>query len=87
MIILCTPDSVKRNWIHFEAGAAVVLDRKVGPLCFAGLNAGALPTPLNYICSQAIDSGDAEKFRKYFQGLLKEIGEKIGGDIPEINAT
>jgi hypothetical protein len=82
MIILCSPDSVERKWIHFEAGAATILDRKIIPICFAGLNPGALPSPLNFIRRQAIDSDDAEKLKQHFEILVREIGEHTKGNGP-----
>ena len=85
MIILCTPESVKRPWINFEAGAAVILDKRIGPICFAGLSAGELPPPLNFIRRQAIDNTNEKKFSGYFEGLLKDIADKIGIDNPIAN--
>lgn len=81
MIVLCTPESVKRPWINFETGAAVILEKRIGPVCFSGLTAGGLPTPLTYIRSQAMDCSNDEKFRKHFEILLKEISDRIGGPI------
>lgn len=78
MVILCSPDSVERKWIYFEAGAAAVLDRKIIPICFAGLNAGGLPSPLNYIRSQAIDTDDEKRFKKHFDVFIDEISDNIG---------
>lgn len=85
MIILCSPDSVERKWIHFEAGAATILDRKIIPICFACLTPGALPSPLNFIRSQAIESDDPEKLRQHFEILVKEIADKIEVDNPVAN--
>ncbi len=86
MIILCSPDSVERKWIHFEAGAAVALDRKIIPLCFAGLSAGALPSPLNYIRRQAIDSDDGERLKQHFEIFFREITEysQVDRPIPDV---
>jgi len=78
MMLLCTPESVKRPWINFEAGAAVILEKQIGPVCFAGLTAGGLPAPLTYIRSQAMDCSNDDKFRKHFEILLKEIADQIG---------
>ncbi len=81
MIILCSVDSVEKRWIHFEAGAAVALDKKIVPLCFAGLSAGALPSPLNYIRRQAIDGDDAERLKQHFDILTREIAEHLQADL------
>ena len=82
MIILCSHESVERKWIHFEAGAATALGKKTVPLCFAGLSAGALPSPLNYIRAQAIDSDDADRLKQHFEILTKEIAEYLQADLP-----
>ena len=82
MIILCSPDSVKRYYIYFEAGAAAILDKKIIPLCFAGQSPGALPTPLDHIRKQAIDSDDAEKLQQHFEILVKEIAKHTTGNGP-----
>jgi|GEM_PF-1100132 hypothetical protein len=85
MIILCSPKSVERKWIHFEAGAAAGLDRKIIPLCFAGLSPGQLPSPLDQIQLQAIDSEDADKFQQHFEILMGEISKYIQVDRPLLN--
>jgi len=82
MIILCSPESVERKWVYFEAGAAKALRKKIIPLCFAGLSAGALPSPLNYLRAQAIDSDDAERLKQHFEILTKEIAEYLQADLP-----
>lgn len=84
MIILCTPESVKRPWINFEAGAATILRKKVGPICFAGQTVGRLPSPLNYIRSQAIDCSDDESFEQYFKIFLRMIATHIGEPVPRV---
>jgi len=85
MIILCTPDSVKRPWINFEAGAAMILDKDIGPICFGGQNAGGLPSPLNYIRSQAIDCSDDVSFQKHFNKFIEMIAGQIRVSVPDVN--
>jgi Mn-dependent DtxR family transcriptional regulator len=85
MISLCSPESVKRPWINFEAGGAVMDYKKIGPICFAGQTAGNLPSPLNYIRSQAIDTTDFEKFKKNFDSLIQDIAHHIGIESPTAN--
>jgi hypothetical protein len=85
MIILCSPDSVKRYYIYFEAGAAAILGRTIIPLCFGGQSPGALPTPLDHIRAQAIDSDDTAKLQQHFKILVKDIANKIGVDNPVAN--
>lgn len=85
MIILCTPASIERKWIYFEAGAAAVLGRKIIPICFAGLNIGALPSPLSYVRSQAIDTEDSERLKKHFEIFIQEIAKQISGKGPMLD--
>lgn len=85
MIILCSPLSVKRPWINFEAGAATILGKSIGPICFAGQTAGNLPSPLNYIRSQAVDLTDHEKFKQYFDGLLNGVAHELKTETPNLN--
>jgi len=85
MIILCSPSSVQRPWINFEAGAATILEKSIGPICFAGQNAGNLPSPLNYIRSQAVDLTDREKFKQYFDGLLNGVAHQLKTETPNVN--
>jgi len=85
MIILCTPESVKRPWINFEAGAATLLEKNVGPICFAGQKVGQLPSPLNYIRSQAIDCSDDESFEQHFKKFIETIATQIGVSAPTID--
>jgi len=84
MVILCTPESVKRPWINFEAGAATLLEKNVGPICFSGQKVGQLPSPLNYIRSQAIDCADDENFEQQISKFIKIISKNVGMPVPEI---
>ena len=56
-IVLCSPHSVLRPWINFEAGAGFVRDVEVVPACHSGLAPGNLPSPLNFL--QAMSLNDA----------------------------
>jgi hypothetical protein len=85
MIILCSPQSVERKWIYFDAGAAAILGRKIIPLCFGGLNPGMLPSPLDQIQKQAIDGHDAGKLQQYFEILIKEIAGQTNENRPILN--
>jgi hypothetical protein len=85
MIILCAPDSVKRPWINFEAGAATILDKKIGPICFGGLNPGSLPSPLSFIRSHAINCSDNQNFKKHFDKIIDTIAHEIEVSSPKTN--
>jgi hypothetical protein len=53
LISMLSPDSVKRPWINFEAGAAWMRNAKVIPVCFGGLTIDRLPKP--YSSLQAVE--------------------------------
>jgi TIR domain len=48
-VIICSPISVMRPWINFEAGAGWVRDIPVVPLCHSGIQPANLPLPLNLL--------------------------------------
>lgn len=47
MIVLCSPRSVDRTWVNFEAGAGFGRQVEVVPVCHGGLRAADLPLPLS----------------------------------------
>jgi hypothetical protein len=85
MIILCTPDSVEARWINFEAGAAAILGKNIGPICFGGQSVGDLPTPLNHLRPQGIDFSDAEGSQEKFQKFIEWVAGKIDTPVPQID--
>lgn len=46
-LVLCSPTSIRRPWIHFEAGAAWIRGVRIIPLCHGGLTVSDLPLPLS----------------------------------------
>lgn len=46
-VILCSPESVARPWIQFEAGAAQIRGIPIIPICHSGLTPAQLPVPLS----------------------------------------
>jgi hypothetical protein len=82
MIILCSPDSVKRHYIYFEVGGAAILEREIIPLCFEGQNPGDLPKPLDHLRRQAIDCEERKKLEEHFKILLQTIASKISVPVP-----
>jgi len=50
-IVVCSPVSVKRPWVNFEAGAAWIRDIPVIPLCHSGMSPSELPVPLSLLQS------------------------------------
>ena len=74
-LILCSPQSVKRPWINFEAGAGWIRDIPVIPLCHSGMEPGKLPVPLNLLQSAKID--DISSLKLIFHVLASAIGANI----------
>ncbi len=64
-IVLCSPLSVGRPWINFEAGGGWVREIPVVPLCHSGLTPGELPIPLKTLQGgQISQKPDIEKLFK-----------------------
>jgi TIR domain len=76
MIVLCSPDSVKRPWINFEAGAAWIREIPVAPVCHTGMQPSGLPVPLNLL--QAIDASREQDW----EGLYRTIAGRLDSTIP-----
>lgn len=80
-IILCSPESVKRPWINFEAGAGWIRDIPVIPLCHSGMEPSLLPIPLNML--QAARISEISSLKLIFPVLAESIGSKT----PNIDLT
>lgn len=80
-LILCSPKSVKRPWINFEAGAGWIKDIPVIPLCHSGMEPAQLPTPLNLL--QAAKISEISSLKLIFPVLAQAIGAKT----PKIDFT
>lgn len=74
-IIVCSPKSVERPWINFEAGAGWIRDIDVIPLCHSGMEPANLPVPLNLL--QAGKATEESSLKGIFQTLANTIGSKI----------
>lgn len=62
MIVMCSPVSVTRSWINFEAGAGWVRGIPVIPMCHSGMEPGRLPVPLNTLQGGMLsDKTDVQK--------------------------
>ncbi|VVS91426.1 toll/interleukin-1 receptor domain-containing protein [Desulfoluna spongiiphila] len=79
LLLLCSPDSIHRPWINFEAGCGWAKAIPVIPICYGGLNKGELPPPINAL--QALDFNE-ELPEKLFQALITHL--KIAR-LPRIN--
>lgn len=80
MLLLCSPVSIGRPWINFEAGAGWARKIPVAPLCHSGLRPAGLPVPLNML--QAIEANSEAKLAD----LFKMIASKLNSNTPAVDA-
>ena len=80
MIIVCTPESIARPWINFEAGSGWVKNIDVIPLCCAGLTKRELKYSIAIFQCVEFNSDD-------IKGILKSIANILNCDTPELNNT
>lgn len=73
-VILCSPQSIRRPWINFEAGAGWVRDIPVIPLCHSGIEPSQLPMPLNLL--QAAKAAEVSSLKLIFPVLANALGAK-----------
>lgn len=73
-IILCSPKSIKRPWINFEAGAGWIRDIPVIPFCHSGMKPSLLPMPLNLL--QAANANEISSLKLLFPVLAHALGSK-----------
>jgi len=73
-IIICSPISIKRPWINFEAGAGWIRDIPVIPLCHSGIEPSRLPLPLNLL--QGANLNDSSSLKLLLPVLSKAIDSK-----------
>lgn len=78
-LILCSPESISRPWIHYEAGAAGVRGIPTVPLCHSGLRHEQLPVPLSE--AQGIHLDDPAGIR----ALYSALAAKLGSNVPSVD--
>lgn len=74
-ISLCSPVSIKRPWINFEAGASWIRKIPVIPICHSGLQKGKLPIPLALL--QSVDADNQSDLVGMFSMLTQILGATI----------
>lgn len=78
-IIIASPQSVKRPWVNFEAGAGWVRSVPVIPLCHSGMEPSKLPFPLKTF--QGATATKDEELRL----ILPVLAEAINSGVPKID--
>lgn len=72
VLLLCSPSSIKRPWISFEAGWAWSKRVALAPICHSGLSITELPRPL--ASRQAVNLQEADSFSRLIRALGKHHG-------------
>lgn len=73
ILLLCSPESIYRPWINFEAGCGWAQNKPVIPICYGGLTKGNLPPPINAL--QALDFNKSIP-EKLFSSLMSHLDIK-----------
>jgi TIR domain len=76
-VILCSPESIRRPWINFEAGAAWMQNVPLIPVCHAGLLPRDLKIPLSL--KHGVSLTDSNGLRRVY----KRVAKIIECDMPE----
>lgn len=79
MLILCSPQSVGRPWINFEAGAGWTRGIDVVPICHSGMSPNALPIPIQLL--QGMQATEKKKLHEVFE----LVARKLGSSVPKVN--
>jgi len=72
LLILCSPASVRKPWIAFEAGCAWLRKIFILPICYAGLALDDLPQPLAAFPGFELEQRDFGQ--RLFLTLARELG-------------
>jgi hypothetical protein len=74
-VILCSPLSVKRPWINFEAGAGWMRRIPIVPLCHSGLTPRELPMPLAVL--QGISASEPADLPKLYTTIANAHHSRV----------
>ncbi|MFZ5431572.1 MAG: toll/interleukin-1 receptor domain-containing protein [Bacteroidota bacterium] len=71
ILVLCSPQSVRRPWINFESGSGWARHMPVIPMCHKGLLKGQLPDPLGIF--QGVELINPDSCQKLVNRLSDEL--------------
>ena len=74
ILLLCSPVSIKRPWINFEAGYGWIKEVPIVPICHSGQRIGTLPPPFSR--RNAIELEDIKFPQKLFQEIRGHLGSE-----------
>jgi hypothetical protein len=80
LVILCSPASIKRPWINFEAGCGWIKRIPILPICHSGMTKSDLPLPLSL--SQGLEIDEHIFGQHLFTSLAKHFKVK---SVPQID--
>ena len=75
VIVMLSPESVKRPWVNFEAGAAWLSGKVIIPVCYGGLTKSSLSKPYSNI--QALDLATEDYY------LIRSIHHHLNPGAPD----
>jgi len=74
-VVLCSPESIGRPWINFEAGAAHLRGIPIIPICHSGLKVPQLPVPLSE--SEGFLLSEAGALERLYSLIAKNLGSTV----------
>jgi hypothetical protein len=84
-VVLCSPDSITRQWISFETGAAYVQDTPIISLCHSGLLLKQLPVPLDQFQAIQLNERHSDAGVSGFERFYVAVADQLGSDVPRVN--
>ena len=77
--VLCSPESIARPWINFEAGAAHLRSIPVIPLCHSGLVPAQLPVPISVYGGVSIATPEG------IQRFYTKLASVLQSQLPDVD--
>lgn len=72
LLVLCSPASLPRPWINFEAGCAWMKKISIIPICHTGITVNILPLPLSEFHALNLESSN------FVNQLIEGVGRQLG---------